>query len=160
MLQLEGMVLGGASRLGNFLDELRNLKDALTEQLNDRRSAVSRVACHLLGELAVTLGNKFEPLAVHFLPYMMKVSVISVQVMADAAVDGMETIVRHCRARGAVVPILNAIISERNKVMRTHCSKVFLLMLEVPPHPSTATPVPHHHRRHLRRAAKCLTPLL
>lgn len=131
MLQLEGMVLGGAAQLNNFLDELRNLKDAVTEQLNDRRSAVSRVACHLLAELAISLGNKFEPLAVHFLPFMMKVSVISVQVMADAANEAMATVVQHCRAKGAVVQILSAVISERNKVMRTNCSKLLLLMLEV-----------------------------
>ena len=45
-----------------------------------RRSAVSRQACHLLCVLAATLGARFEPLALAFLPALFKVLVITVQV--------------------------------------------------------------------------------
>ena len=47
-----------------------------------RRSAVSRQACHLLCVLAATLGARFEPLALAFLPALFKVLVITVQVGA------------------------------------------------------------------------------
>eukprot|EP00191_Tetraselmis_sp_GSL018_P009334 CAMPEP_0177597036 /NCGR_PEP_ID=MMETSP0419_2-20121207/11476_1 /TAXON_ID=582737 /ORGANISM="Tetraselmis sp., Strain GSL018" /LENGTH=1360 /DNA_ID=CAMNT_0019089137 /DNA_START=390 /DNA_END=4473 /DNA_ORIENTATION=- len=131
MLHLEGIVVGGATELPCFLEELKACKDGITEQLNDRRSAVSRVACHLLEELAVLLKGKFEPLAVHFFPYLMKVSVISVQVMADSACEAMATILTHTRAKGLAQQLLNTILTDRSKLLRTNCSKLLLLILEV-----------------------------
>lgn len=42
-------------------------------QLGERRSAVARVACHLLSRLAAFLGLRFEALAMHFMPTLFKV---------------------------------------------------------------------------------------
>ncbi len=75
MVKIEGLVKGGAYGMypEAFLEQLRVLRDALVVQINDRRSAISRQACHLLGVLARAMGMVFEPYAVHFLPLLFKV---------------------------------------------------------------------------------------
>ena len=45
-----------------------------------RRSAVSKQGCHVLGLLAAVLGNRAEFLACHFLPMVLKIVAITVQV--------------------------------------------------------------------------------
>lgn len=45
----------------------------------DRRSAVSRQACHLISVLAEHMGARLEAVAMAFLPALFKVVVITVQ---------------------------------------------------------------------------------
>lgn len=73
MLRLEGLLKGGAGGYEAFAEMLRPLRDPLTVQLSDRRSAVSRQACHLLGCLAAALGPKFDQYASTFVPAVFKV---------------------------------------------------------------------------------------
>lgn len=74
MVQLEGLVKGNAADyLDAFVDALKLMKDSLTFQLGERRSAVSRQACHLLCCLAAFLGHRYEPFALHFMPAIIKV---------------------------------------------------------------------------------------
>mmetsp|Transcript_26646 Transcript_26646/g.74823 ORF Transcript_26646/g.74823 Transcript_26646/m.74823 type:complete len:1025 (-) Transcript_26646:206-3280(-) len=132
MLTVEGLVMGGASDCPGFVDELKGIKDGIGAQISDRRSAVSRVACRVVGQLAVALGNSFEPLAVYFFPIILKVSGITgVQVMVDSAVDAMDTLFTHCRARGSVPLVLSTVAKDKNKVLRANCAKLLTLILEV-----------------------------
>lgn len=82
MLRLEGIVIGGAvgSYEACFLENLRQLRDPILEQLSDRRSAVARQAAHLMEVLAAALGPRFEPYAVAFVSALFKALVITVQV--------------------------------------------------------------------------------
>lgn len=49
-------------------------------QLQERRSAVSRQACHAVSALAQACGTTFEPLAVHLLPTLFKTLAMGIQV--------------------------------------------------------------------------------
>ena len=49
-----------------------------------RRSAVSRTACHTVGLLSAALGPRFEGLALHLLPELFKMVVITVQARFSA----------------------------------------------------------------------------
>lgn len=51
---------------------LPSLHPDIPAQMQERRSAVSRQACHAVGELAAACGPAFEPLAVHLLPVVFK----------------------------------------------------------------------------------------
>ena len=93
LLRLEGLIRGGAAeRWSSFFEGLKPLRDPLVAQvpsvvtsttsscsdcpgvqISDRRSAVSRQACHIVAILAVCAGQKFEPFALFFIPVITKV---------------------------------------------------------------------------------------
>lgn len=80
MLRFEGLLKAGVASYDCFYDQVYALKDALIQQVQDRRSAIARQACHLLCCLAVALGNRFEHMAHALLPVLLKVTPITVQV--------------------------------------------------------------------------------
>lgn len=80
MLRFEGLLKGGAATFECFYDQVYTLKDPLVQQVQDRRSAIARQACHLLCCLAVALGNRFEHMAQALVPVVLKVTPITVQV--------------------------------------------------------------------------------
>ena len=80
MIRLEGLVKGGAAQYDAFGEHLRGLKEPLVKQLEDRRSAVSRQACHLVASLSSSLSTRFVDYAVYILPALLKVLVITIQV--------------------------------------------------------------------------------
>ncbi len=51
-------------------------------QVEDRRSAVSKQACQLLGTLSAVLGLRFQELMMHMMPVLVRVLPITVQVRA------------------------------------------------------------------------------
>lgn len=87
MLRFEALLKGGAASYDCFYDQVYTLKDALVQQVQDRRSAIARQACHLLCCLAVALGTRFEHMAHALLPVLLKVTPITVQVCAH---------IKHC----------------------------------------------------------------
>jgi CLIP-associating protein 1/2 len=49
-------------------------------QVLERRSAVSRQACHAVSVLAEACGDRMEPLAVQLLPVLLKAVAMGIQV--------------------------------------------------------------------------------
>eukprot|EP00803_Ostreobium_quekettii_P000644 evm.model.scf_83.8 EVM.evm.TU.scf_83.8 scf_83:153419-159961(+) len=133
LLRLEGMLSGSAPSFPSCAELLRPVKDPLTAQINDRRSAVSRQACHVLGVMAASLGSRFELLAVHFLPVLFKVLIITIQVMAEAADVAVQTILYNCQMGRAAQKVCQAVTSDRNAKLRQHCTKYLLQVLETWP---------------------------
>lgn len=82
LLRLEGLILGGATNFAAFPELLLGTRDALSSQMQERRSAVSRQACHAVAVLAAACGHDFEPLAVHLLPVVFKTLAMGIQVRA------------------------------------------------------------------------------
>ena len=101
-------------------------------KVNDRRSTVSRQACHVLGAMAVALGPRFEMLAIHFLPVLFKVLIITVQVMAEAADVAAQTILHHCQTGKVVQKVCWGVTSDRNAKTRQHCTKYLLQVMNKP----------------------------
>jgi hypothetical protein len=74
LVALEGLVKGGAAGFeGAFDDGLKALREAIGEQLLDRRSSVSRQACHALAVLSRALGPRFDGFAAAMVPLLFKV---------------------------------------------------------------------------------------
>ena len=48
--------------------------------MQERRSSVSRQACHAVGVLAAACGRSFEPLALHLLPVVFKTLAMGINV--------------------------------------------------------------------------------
>lgn len=78
LLALEGLVKSGAAEEYEevFDESLRLLRGAMGEQLLDRRSAVSRQACHVLGVLSRALGARFDSFAAAMVPLLFKVRLV------------------------------------------------------------------------------------
>ncbi|KAL0035610.1 hypothetical protein WJX79_002530 [Trebouxia sp. C0005] len=130
LLQLESLVRGGAAGLEGFLEMLKPLRQPLTVQLNDRRSAVSKQACRILGLLSAALGAGFDMYALYFLPIIFKITVITVQVMAEAADLCCHTLVHHCPSPRLLKPIADAVCTDKNAKLRQCCAKYMLQVLE------------------------------
>jgi hypothetical protein len=75
MLLIEGITLSGAAAEYEeaFDEALKGMRGVLAEQLLDRRSAVSRQACHLLAVLSGALGQRFDAFAAAMIPVIFKV---------------------------------------------------------------------------------------
>lgn len=61
----------------------RILRDPMVKQVEDRRSAVSKQACLTLGALSDLYGLRFENLVLHYLPVLLRIVPITVQVRAN-----------------------------------------------------------------------------
>lgn len=80
LLRLEGLALSGAADRFALPELLLPLRDVLAAQLQERRSAVSRQACHAVSLLAATVGDRLEPLALALLPSLFKALAMGIQV--------------------------------------------------------------------------------
>ncbi|KAK9849651.1 hypothetical protein WJX84_004288 [Apatococcus fuscideae] len=124
--RFEGLVKGGAAMFPGFLDLLQRMREPLILQLADRRSAVSRQTCHLIGELATAMHASFEPMALTLFPELLKTLIITVQVMADAADACCSTIIQHCVSARLMSRICDVVKADKNAKLRQHCAGYLL----------------------------------
>ncbi|KAK9835750.1 hypothetical protein WJX74_007289 [Apatococcus lobatus] len=127
--RFEGLVKGGAAMFPGFLDLLQRMREPLILQLADRRSAVSRQTCHLIGELATAMHASFEPMALTLFPELLKTLIITVQVMADAADACCSTIIQHCVSARLMSRICDVVKADKNAKLRQHCAGYLLKMM-------------------------------
>ncbi|KAK9862360.1 hypothetical protein WJX84_010387 [Apatococcus fuscideae] len=126
--RFEALVKGGAAMFPGFLEMLQRMREPLILQLADRRSAVSRQTCHLIGELAAAMQSSFEPMALILFPELLKTLIITVQVMADAADACCHTIIQQCLSLRLMVRTCDTIKTDKNAKLRQHCS-IYLLQM-------------------------------
>ncbi len=60
---------------------LLRLRDPLTAQIADLRSAVAKEACATLTILSAIMGDSFEPLADNFIEVLTKSTIVTIQVL-------------------------------------------------------------------------------
>ncbi len=53
------------------------------------------------------------------------------QVMADAANEALDVILANCCVKGIIPFLLSSVISDKNKIHRTQCARLIVLILEV-----------------------------
>eukprot|EP00850_Spirogloea_muscicola_P001244 SM000004S15114 [mRNA] locus=s4:1332669:1339409:+ [translate_table: standard] len=130
MQRLEALVLGGAHQYGAFQGQLKQLTGPLRSQLEDRRSSIVRQACHLLNCLAATLQFDFEACAEALLPALLKIVVITVQVIAESSDSCIRKLLYHCQLHRALPNLLDHAMHNRSSILRARCSDYCLLVLE------------------------------
>lgn len=84
LARLRGLLLGGAADFSHFPKLVRRLREPLITQACDLRSRIAKAACAAIGELAVTLGGLFEPHAHFFVAAVVKLTVVTIQVISTA----------------------------------------------------------------------------
>eukprot|EP00899_Mesostigma_viride_P020764 jgi/Mesvir1/2868/Mv13951-RA.2 len=129
--RMEGLMHGGAAEYPSFLSLLSKLKDALGVQVVDRRSAILKQACHLLNTFAKALGNDFSSFADYFVPMLIKLTAITVQIMADSADHCVKTIIDNCRGIRLVAKVADLAMTSRANIIRAKSAEYCLRMLEV-----------------------------
>eukprot|EP00850_Spirogloea_muscicola_P016760 SM000138S00067 [mRNA] locus=s138:346678:353387:- [translate_table: standard] len=131
MQRLEALLLGGAHQYGAFQGQLKQLIGPLRSQLEDRRSSIVRqVACHLLNCLAATLRFDFEACAEALLPALLKIVVITVQVIAESSDSCIRKLLYYCQLHRALPNLLEHAMHNRSSILRARCSDYCLLVLE------------------------------
>lgn len=130
LLRVEGLVLGGAPEQfpHAFGEALALLRDPLAKQLQERRSAVSRQACHALTLLALACGPRAEGLAGALVPSLFKAMAMGIQVVTDAADACVRVILRHCQPRGLVPKLAETATHERQGRLR-QCAAEYLVLI-------------------------------
>eukprot|EP00898_Chlorokybus_atmophyticus_P009129 jgi/Chlat1/9217/Chrsp98S08480 len=130
MQRLEGLVLGGATNFDAFPAMLKDLlRDALVQQISDRRSSIAKQACHLVSFLSQELQSLFEPLAEALVPELFKLVVITVHIMAESGDTAVRTVLINCKCPRLVPVIAKTAMKDRSSILRQRCCEYALLML-------------------------------
>ena len=106
-----------------FTGSLRAMRDALLEQLDDRRSAIVRQTSHLLAVLAADLGRSIESFIEPILPALFSVAKISILIMSDSADAAVKEILANCPSSKLLARVMTAAASDRSTKLRTYCAK-------------------------------------
>jgi len=132
MVRLEAIALGGGSVAFEdaFTSSLGKAKEAITAQVNDRRSAVVKQASHLLAALARHATASFEPYAEHFIMALLKTTVITVGVIAESGDAGIKGIIAHCQSPKVVMKLSAAAREERAPKARACAVEYLSLILQ------------------------------
>ncbi|KAL4451390.1 hypothetical protein ABPG77_009462 [Micractinium sp. CCAP 211/92] len=131
LLRIEGLVKGGAASWPAFPELLTVLlRDPLAAQLQERRSAVSRQACHAVSALAQACGTTFEPLAVHLLPTLFKTLAMGIQVVSEAADACACTMLAACPSQRLLPKLLSTLVTDKNGRLRQAAAEWLLVALE------------------------------
>ncbi|GAX84118.1 hypothetical protein CEUSTIGMA_g11541.t1, partial [Chlamydomonas eustigma] len=131
MARLEGIVVGSPHLLDMLNEMMRTgLRGSLTKQVEDRRSAVNKQACHTLTVLGAALGVRFSDHASYFLPVLFKVLPITVQIMAESADSCCQALIRSCPSHRLMPVMVAAATKEKNSKIRGLCCGYVALMME------------------------------
>jgi len=125
--RFQGLVLG-CSGMDQFVPQALRLRDALTAQVQDLRSAIVREVCAVLFLLAQATGIEFEPVAIAVLPVLFKCTFVTIAVIAESGYQCIRSIIRECptpRVLGALVEQFGS----KNGTLRWRCAQALLLAL-------------------------------
>ena len=89
----------------SFPSHVMGLQDVLQKQILDRRSQVSRQACHVVSVMSQYLGTKIETFLVGLLETLFKAQIMSIQVVAESSDSACKAIVQYCPS-SRLIPLL------------------------------------------------------
>ena len=95
---------------------------------------VGRAACAALQACCETSLQRFEPLAIGLLPDLLKLLVISIVVVAEAAHSCMTVIVHNCHSSRMLKGIVDPLVNDKSARLRQRCAEYLHQMLHQWPH--------------------------
>ena len=130
MVVLERLVLGGAGDVPLFIQEMNACHHVLDTQLMDRRSAVSKQACVLVGTLMERCGYAVKSLALALQPSLLKLHGLSIAVMAQSAQDCLSFVYEYCHDGRLLSHLCCVICTDRSTKLRYGASCQLLRVIE------------------------------
>lgn len=142
---IQALVGGGASYLPNFIPLLHSIKEAIatqvcpqnnyfaftifSPQVTDLRSAIVKEACATISILAKAMRDFFEPFADFFIPILLKLTIVTIEVISESGNSCIKTIITHCKLGKTISKIVDN-CHARHRMTRTRCTEYILLLLE------------------------------
>lgn len=148
---LRGLISGGAAGIDGFAALVPRLRDPLCAQVQDLRSSIVRQACLLICELAAVCGytSTFEPLADALVETLLKLTYVSIAVIASSAHVAITNILHNTRSgfHRVLSKLAGAARTSKNPVLRAHVAKYLLLACR-----GWATPTLERHADEVQNA--------
>ena len=118
METLARLTVGGATGIPYFLQEMNASQHILESQMNDRRSAVSKQACVLVGLLAAKGGVGVKNLVLALQPTLLKLHGVSIAVMSQAAHECLDCVYEYCHDGRLLSHLCSVVCTDRNVKLR------------------------------------------
>jgi hypothetical protein len=126
--KLAGIIAGKNSHYESFFGLLKLCRPSIEVQVNELRSAVCKEACCLLQYLACQLENSFSNEADYYLPSLIKLAGISVQVISNSAYLAAKALI-HNVSLNRCVPKLIDLTQSNSPAIRARAMEYFYLWL-------------------------------
>ena len=127
LLRLEGLIKGGAAAFPSFVEMLPSLNIPLSVQLQDRRSSISRQACHVISVLLNTFGAQIEPTAAYLQPIVFKAQGMSITIVTEASDACCRTIIQCCPSSRLLPLLCSTVRTHKNTKLRASAAEYLLL---------------------------------
>ena len=115
---LTRLILGGACSIPYFVQEMNSSHHVLETQINDRRSAVARQACVLVGTLVQYCGLAAKNIALALQPSLLKLHGVSIAVMSQSGQECLDCIYEYCHDGRLLSHLCSVICTDRNVKLR------------------------------------------
>eukprot|EP01112_Ceratiomyxa_fruticulosa_P003312 TRINITY_DN13685_c0_g1_i1.p1 TRINITY_DN13685_c0_g1~~TRINITY_DN13685_c0_g1_i1.p1 ORF type:complete len:439 (+),score=101.60 TRINITY_DN13685_c0_g1_i1:176-1492(+) len=123
--------------LGSGLSEMQYcaqiidvMKEGISVILEDRRSILCKETCATVTRIASHFGLKFEPLATHFIPTLLKNLVVTIKVISESS---HACILSLLPIAPSSLPIILQGITEKHPVLRSRCAEYLSCLLSSSP---------------------------
>ena len=127
---LTSIALGSLPSFGVFLSHFRPLRSSLSSQILDLRSSVVKQTCTALSTIAQAAGAAFSEEADVFLPQLIRLISVSVQVIACSGDECIRTLLTFTQPRHAVQKLIEYCNSSA-AITRLRCMEYTLHWLQV-----------------------------
>ncbi|KAL9641842.1 hypothetical protein ABK040_011827 [Willaertia magna] len=130
--RIRGLIYGGAQEYQTFLTLLQIIKESLSKQLVDLRSTIVKESCLTLNLLAKTFGPRLESFSDHYVPILLKNTVVTIQIIAESSNNCIRTLITHAKLNKSIPIILEKAMDRKNHVtMRSRCSEYISLIIRL-----------------------------
>lgn len=131
LAKLRGLVAGPAVDMDSYPSAMTKLVSPLQTQCADLRSAVARMACTAVSEIAKSLGHEFEPLAAPLVGTLLKLTVVTIAVIRESGDATLRDIVKCTRVgfAKAIPKLLMGVQKSRAAVLKTRAMEYLVLSL-------------------------------
>ncbi|GAM28111.1 hypothetical protein SAMD00019534_112870 [Acytostelium subglobosum LB1] len=129
LIQLQKILAGNAIEFKSFMPQLRALSPGLVEQVTELRSTIVKEACAAVTLAATRLKARFEPLALLYVQALLKVVIVKVAIIAEAAHSTLKAILSSVPTKGLLASILIASGDQHNESLRRRACDYLLQIL-------------------------------
>ncbi|KAJ1556389.1 hypothetical protein HK405_011749 [Cladochytrium tenue] len=123
-------VARGSAQLPGFVPSLQRLKVVLPQALATERTRLARRAMTLVEVLALSLGDRFEPLADFSVPALLRLCTRANKVIVKCASTTLRTVIEHAGIPSCV-PLLAEALQSSSKSLRVSAADCLNVALEV-----------------------------
>ncbi|PRP85804.1 hypothetical protein PROFUN_05996 [Planoprotostelium fungivorum] len=105
LIKLQGILLGGAEEYDCLVPLLIKMKNHISNQMLNLRSALVREACSTVKLMSIILLDAFDPLLDTLLSTLFKLIISAVSIISEAGSNTLRAIVSNCRSE-RIIPIM------------------------------------------------------